>query len=220
MIDDHVPSEWKAGETSSSLLAGIQAQDPAAWSRFVALYKPLILHWCRLQSIQLADAEDVAQEVFQSVSGAVDRFQRQSVGSLRSWLKTITRNSIASHFRRGERAATGAGGTSALEAIHAVPSPAAGEEPPADAEDERIVIRQAFEMVLSGFKDHTREAFWRVVVDKQSPEHVAQDLGIGVHLVYIAKSRVLKRLREEFAGVVDLDSVLGSPLPESTEPPE
>lgn len=219
MIDRHVQDVGKGEVTSSTLLAEVKARAPEAWQRFVSLYRPLVRYWCQQAGLQTADSEDVAQEVFSAVAGAVDRFQHGQAGNtFRGWLRTITRNAIVNYVRRTRREASGVGGSSALRMIQDIPATPPDSNAGADREETRVLIRQAFELVLAKYKDHTREAFWRVVVEKQKPEDVAQDLGVAVHVVYLAKSRVLRRLQEEFDGLVDLESELeGHPNP-GTEP--
>jgi len=177
----------------------------------MSLYRPLVLYWCQRKGLQAADAEDVAQEVFGAVAKAIDQFHRnQARDSLRGWLRTITNNAIVDHIRRASRQAAGVGGSDAHRGMEDIPSPSPDSDAVVGRDENMILIRQAFELVLGGYKDHTREAFWRVVVEKQKPENVAQALGVGVHVVYLAKSRVLNRLQEEFDGLVDLERDLDS----------
>ncbi|HEX4607961.1 MAG TPA: sigma-70 family RNA polymerase sigma factor [Urbifossiella sp.] len=203
MIDDRVSVNGDGASTSSSLLAGVKARASGAWGRFATLYRPLVLHWCRQAGLQVADAEDVAQEVLTAAAGAIDGFRHEQPGdTLRGWLRVIARNKILDHARRAARQAAAVGGSGAQRELLAVPAPPAESDESADAAEEAIVLRQAFDLVLAGFKDHTRQAFWRVVVDGQRPEDVAAELDIQVHSVYLAKSRVLRRLQDEFGDLV------------------
>lgn len=192
------------------MLEAVKAREPYAWQRFDDLYRPLVRYWCTKASLQWSDAEDVAQEVFEALALAIDRFHHDRCGdTFRGWLRTITRNAVANHHRRALRTPTAPGGTSAMEWIQSVPD-RTNDEPNADSEERRLVLQQAFRLTLDRFRDHTREAFLRVVVDRQSPEHVAEDLGIKLHSVYLAKSRVLARLREEFGELIELDRELNA----------
>src|SRR5438034_10006419 len=88
VIDDNVQEGAGAASTSSTLLLRVKARDPDAWRRFEQLYRPLVLRWCRVRfGLQDADAEDVAQEVFGAVSGAIEEFRHDRPSdSLRGWL--------------------------------------------------------------------------------------------------------------------------------------
>src|SRR5262249_25052937 len=98
------------GETSLTLLEKVRRQDQDAWHRLVALYTPLVYHWCKSAGLQKSDAEDVGQQVFLAVSGAVGRFHRDQPGdSFRGWLRTITRRKIRDHGRRASGRAVGGG---------------------------------------------------------------------------------------------------------------
>jgi len=62
----------------------------------------------------------------------------------------------------------------------------------------------AAEQVRGHFQDSTWQAFWQTAVENRPPREVADHLGLSVGAVYIAKSRVLARLREQVA-LVQLD---------------
>jgi RNA polymerase sigma-70 factor (ECF subfamily) len=57
--------------------------------------------------------------------------------------------------------------------------------------------------VRAGFENRTWEAFRRVVIDRQSSAQVAMEMGMSVVAVYQAKSRVLRRLRQELDGLLE-----------------
>lgn len=197
----------QVGSTSSTLLLRVQARAPDAWDRLVHLYGPLVYHWCRQAGLQDADAADVGQEVFRAVLGAVADFHHDRTGdSFRGWLRTITRNKVRDLARRRAKdPASGAGGSAALTRLLDVPdAPAGASDPGPDPEEQRLLHRRAVEMILADCKPETRAAFLAVVVDRRDPRAVAEELGMSLNAVYLAKSRVLRRLREEFAGLLDL----------------
>ena len=116
--------EDRGSATSPSLLARVQgaAPDPVAWRRFVDLYEPLIIGWCRAGGLQLVDAEDVCQEVFKAVCGKIGQFEHgRNGGTLRGWLRRITANAVATWGRGRNGRPIGAGGSDALAALLAVP---------------------------------------------------------------------------------------------------
>src|SRR5262245_13672085 len=101
-----------SGQTSPSLLARAQENQPAAWEQLVDLYAPLVYHWCRRAGLGAEDTEDVFQEVFRAVARALADFRRDRAGdTFRGWLRTITSNKIRDHFRLLRDQAKGAGGT-------------------------------------------------------------------------------------------------------------
>jgi len=204
VTDPIVPSAVTSSETSSTLLSRVRSKDPDAWQRLVHLYSPLVYRWCRRAGLQEADAADVGQEVFKSVARAIDDFRHDTQGaSFRGWLRTITGNKIRDFARRQRPGMEGAGGSDAYAQLQEIPEDSGDESNDPDApDDQMLVLRRAIELVLAEFTDETRQVFLRVVVDGHAPADVARDSGISVNAVYLAKSRVKRRFREEFEGLV------------------
>lgn len=191
--------------TSSSLLARVRARDEAAWGRLVCLYGPLVYSWCRRAGLQPADAADVGQIVFIAVSRSIDNFRRDREGdSFRAWLFTIARRKLCDHWssRRGE--STGeADVQKRLEELAVEESSVSAASTP--SEDTRGLYRRAIELVRAEFEPATWEAFWKVTVEDEPPAEVALALGISRNAVYLAKSHVKRRLREEFDALLDFE---------------
>lgn len=185
--------------TSLDLLERARAGDSAAWDRLVTLYAPLTFYWCRRRGLQEPDAADVVQEVFQAVATHLTPFCiRGPGGSFRGWLRTITENKIRDQFRRRGGDVHGVGGTEAQRRMHRVPAPTRAWEEAGSAEpdwDSGFVSR-ALAIVRLEFEDRTWEAFRRTTIDGRSPADVGADLAMTAGAVRVAKSRVLKRLRE------------------------
>jgi RNA polymerase sigma-70 factor (ECF subfamily) len=202
-----VGSSQGALATSQSLLERVKADDPRAWDRLVALYAPLVLHWCRRWDLQEPDIADIFQEVFQAVATHIVAFRRDRVGdSFRGWLRKITRNKVHDHFRKLGRAPAGIGGTDAQMRLAELPAPeAAGEAEGAMAEAavERSLLHRALDLIRSEFEPRTWQAFWRTAVDGQGANDVAAELSMSPGAVRVAKSRVLRRLRSELGDLVD-----------------
>jgi RNA polymerase sigma-70 factor (ECF subfamily) len=187
-----------ASVTSLSLLERVRANDAEAWRRLVHVYSPLVYHWGKKAGLTGEDAADLLQEVFGAVAAGLGGFRRPG-GSFRGWLWGITRNKLADHYRRRAGRPEAAGGSDAHARLREVP-----EQEPADddvAGDQ--VVRRALELLRGDFEDHTWQAFWRTTVEEQDAARVAADLGMTVNGVYQAKSRVLRRLREELRELVD-----------------
>jgi RNA polymerase sigma-70 factor (ECF subfamily) len=186
------------GSASSTLLERVRLEQPEAWRRLVDLYGPLVYRWCRRCGLQPSDAADVVQEVFAAVSQHIGSFERRSgQGGFRAWLSTITRNKVHDFFRRRSTRATAQGGTDAYERLAQLPSPDAIAEATHSSDDQQLLSSRAIQLVQAEFEEHTWEAFRRTVLGGQKPAHIAEDLGISVNAVYKAKSRVLRRLRQE-----------------------
>ena len=73
-----------------------------------------------------------------------------------------------------------------------------------DEEHDRHVTKRLLALIRLEFQPATWRAFERQVQDGQPASEVAQELSLSVNAVLLAKSRVLKRLRENAAGLVDV----------------
>jgi RNA polymerase sigma-70 factor (ECF subfamily) len=174
----------------------------SAWERLVNLYGPLVYRWCLRAGLQPADAADVGQEVFLAVARSIGQFRREREGdSFRGWLYAITRNKIRDAGRRHREVPLG-GGDNPLQSLEAAREEPEAADPPADAEGRALLYRRALDLIQGEFEGRTWQAFWCVAVDARRPADVAADLGMSVGAVYVAKSRILRRLHEEFSGLL------------------
>ena len=189
----------RAGTTSSRLLQGLRLRSETSWKRLTSLYGPLVFFWCRRHGLDDADSADVFQEVFSAIWLGIAGFQHEPHrGRFRTWLWTIARHKISDHYRR--QAALG-GRTEELGEV-AIP-----EQPPEDSEADHKhelqgLFRRAVETVRADFENRTWEAFWRVTVEGQPCAEVAAALAMSRNGVRQAKSRVLRRLREEMGDLL------------------
>jgi RNA polymerase sigma-70 factor (ECF subfamily) len=199
------PSSAPSSGTPRSLLQRIRAGEPAAWEALVALYAPLVYHWCRRWDLQEQDVADIVQEVFQAVVTHIGTFRAGRPGdTFRGWLRTIVRNKVHDHFRRLGREPGGVGGTDAQLRLAELPQPEAGEAGLADdPEAERRLFHRCLELIRGEFEERTWQAFWRTAVDSRSTKDVAAELGMSPGAVRVAKCRVLQRLREALGDLME-----------------
>lgn len=188
------------GSTALSLVERVKARDPAAWQRLVAVYGPLVYSWARRSDLQAEDAADVVQEVFRAVVTHIDRFRQDRPGdTFHGWLWTIAQNKIRDAWRRREQQPRAAGGSGPQRRLLDMPDPAAG---PSSSDilgpvDNAPLLRGALDLIRAEFEERSWQAFWRVTVEGQRPADVAADLHMTPNAVYVARSRILRRLREE-----------------------
>jgi RNA polymerase sigma-70 factor (ECF subfamily) len=210
---DRTPEERDVTSTSRSLLARVHENDAAAWDRLVALYTPLVWHWCRKLALPKQDTADVFQEVFRSVAAHIRDFRRDRPGdTFRGWLRTITRNKVHDHFRAQNREPQAAGGSEAKAWWSRLPE--AKEEHEAAEGEERydLLFRAALDLIKAEFQERTWLAFWRVVVEGRTPQAAAQELNMSPGAVRVAKCRVLHRLRLELGDLRPLGPPPGTLL--------
>jgi RNA polymerase sigma-70 factor (ECF subfamily) len=197
--------------TRQSLL--VRLKDPGdsqAWSEFVAIYTPLIDRLARARGLQPADAADLAQEVFRAVAGAIGRYDPDPArGSFRGWLFRIARN-LAINLLAARKIRPQASGDSDVQLLlDQIPAPDGAETALFEAEYRRRLFHWAAGKVRGEFRDATWRAFWLTAVEGQTPAAAAAAAGISVGAVYIARSRVMARLRAVIEQV-EGDSVPGA----------
>jgi RNA polymerase sigma-70 factor (ECF subfamily) len=190
-------------ETSLTLLQRLYANEPEAWRTMVHLYTPLVYQWCARAGVKGADADDVAQEVFRAAAAHLGGFRRDRPGdTFRGWLRTITRNMILLQFRRTGDQPRAAGGTEARLRLEAVVDPVPEMTAADDTAETTSLHGRALELVRGDFEERTWQMFWLTFIEERSPVDVAAELGVTAAAVRKAKSRVLHRLKEEFADLI------------------
>jgi RNA polymerase sigma-70 factor (ECF subfamily) len=189
--------------TSASLLAKLSQRadekvTAAAWDRFVKLYTPLLFYWARHVGLRDEDAADLVQDVLATLVQKMPEFSYDSSKGFRSWLRTVILNKWRDRLRQpvlpfagtGDPALSDvadSGGTNALEEL----------------EYRRYLVKRALQLMQAEFAQNTWRACWEHVVVGRPAAEVAAELDICVGAVYVAKSRVLGRLRQELAGLLD-----------------
>ncbi len=185
--------------TSASLLLRLRDRgDHAAWSRFVEVYQPLVHGFARKHGLQEVDAADLAQEVLQAVARSVGRLDYDPRrGSFRGWLFTVVRNQLRDFRERKRRQVQGSGTSGVQQLLNEQAAPPERPEEDWDREYERRLFTWAAEQVRPTVQAATWQAFWRTAVGGRSGQEVARALGMTVAAVYLAKSRVMARLKQE-----------------------
>jgi RNA polymerase sigma-70 factor (ECF subfamily) len=183
--------------TSLSLLQRARGNDAAAWRQMEKLYRPLVLFWCSRGGVTGPDAEDLIQNVFAAAFLGLAGFRRDRPGdTFLGWLRGITRNHILLHYRRTPRHVQAAGGSDAWDQLQQVADPLAGCEPDEQVEFQRV-CRHIIEQVRSEFEAGTWQAFWMTVMEGRTPATLTAELNMTAAAIRQAKSRVLRRLKEE-----------------------
>lgn len=183
--------------TRFSLIERIKnPQDMHAWGEFVDLYEPLIVETCLRKGLQHADATDIAQDVLTRVASNIDSFRyEQPKATFRGWLYRITRNLTVDFIRRHTQDPLQNAGSPTE--ILGIPEPAIDESHEFHQSFQRRLFLVVAREVEAEVQPQTWAAFWQVEVEQQDPSEVAKRLGMSRGGVYVAKSRVLARLRRE-----------------------
>ena len=185
-------------QTRSSLIAQVRSpEDREAWDQFVVVYRPVIYRMARRRGMQDADAQDLVQAVLMRVAGAIHSFEKLGPETkFRHWLRRVAKNAMATAFTRRPQDA-GVGGSEMLELLAKQPAIAADIEREFAMESMREKYLRAASVVKSDFDMNTWQAFELTVVKGQPCDEVAKQVGKSVGAVYAARSRIMRRLREQ-----------------------
>ncbi len=183
-------------QTRQSLLVRLRdSRDDQAWAEFTAVYEPVIYRMAKRRAFQDADAREIVQEVLLSVSSAIERFDLEGDGSFRGWLARITRNAAIDQFRKRSRHEQSPGNTEIQMTLDRI-----AVDQPFEEEFDQDRRQQLFRWAASEVRTRTGEsnwiAFWRTAVESKPIADVAAELGITEGAVYVARCRVLKRIRQ------------------------
>jgi RNA polymerase sigma-70 factor (ECF subfamily) len=186
--------------TQATLIVRIRdSADHDAWERFVDLYAPLIYRFLRKRGLQDADAADLTQDVLRQVASAAAWLQYdQQRGSFRGWLFTIVQNRLTDHWRREGVREHGAGDTNAHQQLQQLPEQSDADSSAEWDEDyQRQLFLYAANIIQQDFNQATWQAFFSTAVDGRAAKDVAGELGLTVAAVYLARGRVMTRLKEQ-----------------------
>ncbi|MCA9200562.1 MAG: sigma-70 family RNA polymerase sigma factor [Planctomycetales bacterium] len=185
-------------ETRPSLLVRIQdADDVAAWSEFSQLYQPVIYRIARRKGLQDADARDVTQHVMTSVAKSIHRWTPdEDRASFRTWLNRVAQNALID-FVRTRKPDIAKGGTSVWHCLESQPDQLSIEQDEWEWEQRREIFRWAARHIRHEFTATSWSAFQLTTVDGLSPAAAAEQLNMTIGSVYTAKSRIMRRLKEQ-----------------------
>lgn len=186
--------------TRRSLLVRIRSGDPAGWEAFATLYRPLMVGWLRGQGVPPGETDDLVQEILLSVVRSLPQFDHSGrVGAFRAWLRTIACRRAQDYWRSTGRVPAAGGGFD----LKQLEDPASELARRWDEEHDKYVFRCLLDLVGEEFEPATLRAFRRLVLDEAPGAVVARELGVSVGAVYVARSRVLQRIRQEAEGLIE-----------------
>lgn len=191
-------------QTRVTLLLKIRdGDDAAAWQEFVDIYAPVLNQYAVRRGLQAEDAADVVQDVLRTVLLKIDGFEYDSAkGKFRGWLHTVTRNHIVNHQKKNQRH-RGSGDSGVQQLLNNQPGDHREQDDGWDETFQQQMLNVAMQRAKTEFTETNWLAFYRTSVEQTRPATVADQLQIKVGAVYVAKSRVVARLREiveEFGG--------------------
>ena len=189
-------------ETSTTLLRDVTDSQHARWAVFHSRYEPMMRAFMHERFPSL-DADDIIQETFIALVRALPRYvyNPQVKGHFHNYLTGILRNKALRALAARNRDALIKERTSTPRAS------ANAERNEADLESWRKSVYEiALQQLLAdeAIHERTKQVFVRIAIDGESPEAVAQSLGISRLTVNRMKERTLERLRRYVKAMKDV----------------
>jgi RNA polymerase sigma-70 factor (ECF subfamily) len=190
--------------TSATLLERLKdARDADAWSRLVELYTPLIRGWAERLNVRGADADDLVQEVMAVVVRRFPEFVHpEKPGAFRGWLRAIAANCARTMWKARKVHPHAPGGTDFGSYLARLEDPTDDFARAWEREHDLHITRRLLDRIKGDFEERTWRIFARFVLDGLPADEVAAEAKTTANAVYIAKSRVLARLRQEAGGLL------------------
>lgn len=200
MVNDRIMNT-----TSISLLDRLAANgEDADWQRLLFVYQPFVANVVRGYPQLASQADDVTQEVMMVLMRELPHFRRKRTGSFRSWLRGVTVNQLRTALRKSKKfQQTDESVRSLEEQVNELADPASIASQKWDEEHDQAVMNRIVQVVRKDFKELTWQAFQKYAIEDQPPAEVADFLNVSLNSVLLAKSRVMRRMREEAAGLID-----------------
>lgn len=183
--------------TTTQILDDLKFSDNSTvWKTFTDHFYPVIFAFAKSMGLSAADAEDVAQEtILQFLRLYRDnRFQREK-GHLSHWIFGVARNVIRDFIKKKPkeyRVSDQGGRTSFWDSI---------QDDKATLHTwttqwQRIVLSRCLMRVRNEVDEKTYRAFEMYAMAQQPVQQVCNQLDMTANAVYIAKNRVLTKIRE------------------------
>jgi RNA polymerase sigma-70 factor, ECF subfamily len=171
-------------ETRISLLRRLQnGQDETAWAEFHEIYRPVLTRMVASAGLPANDQQDVVQEIWIAVYKGIEKYEpRAHAFAFRGWLAKISRNTAINYLSRKTPQRTESLQIGSLLT---------------DRNYQRQVLQWAALRVASRVSQTTFDAFWRTLVDGESVEKVAKELGMTPGALYVSRGRIMATLKRE-----------------------
>ena len=197
-------------ETSLSLLQNLRdASDGLAWDQMHRIYSPLLKAWLRKYNLQDNDVQDIAQDVLLTLSREIRSFEHNGrTGAFRTWVRGIMVNRLRVFWRAKPRRTVASDDSEFEYRLAQLDDPSSDLSQIWNLQHDQHVLRALLKLVESEFEAQTWQAFLLVTFEGLEGKAAGEKLGISRNAVFVAKSRVLSRLRQVADGIVDADGEL------------
>lgn len=181
--------------TRETLLIRLRdAEDHRSWAEFTEIYTPLLFGFCLKRGIGREDTADIIQGAMSNVARAMRGFEYDPAkGTFKSWLFTVLRNAISTHFRKENRKPLTPGETQLVRTLDA--EAGREEEDEWERDYQRQLLAWAMERIQPDYGEHVWKAFVETALRARSNQEVAEELDMTPNAVGVAKHRITQRLK-------------------------
>lgn len=188
-------------DTRPSLIVRLaDTRDQSAWWAFVDHYEPFLKHLVTRLGVPPSHVADATQQVLIAIAGSVSGWTDDgNEASFRRWVSRVARNVVIKFMTRQRRQVGAVGGSDAIRALN---DQSLQSDPTIEQQYEHELILWAAEQVRSEFAATSWQAFFATMIEDQPVDEVASDLGVTPGSIYMSRSRIIKRIREIVAEVM------------------
>ena len=189
--------------TRSSLLRRVRNLDDATgWDEFDKLYRPILVIYARRRGLRPEEADEIAQQCMTALVERMQTFAPKS--SFRGWLRGMVDHKVNDYLtqrRKHRRADT--------DLLARTPDPGRSPEELWQEQWNRVHLDFCIKRLRTDYAPHTLQAFAMYVLEERPVKEISRRLGMTPNQIYVAKTRVMARIRERFADTID--SLYGAP---------
>jgi len=182
--------------TTTLVLERLRSADDDAWNMFVARFRQPVVRFAADLGLPPHEAEDAAQETLAEFLRTYreGRYDREK-GRLHSWLFGIARRVALNRGRKLARQQQRSPAGQRTGFWDDIPDDAQLQQT-WDRSWQTSILEQCLRRVRADLEPRTVEAFELVALQERPAADVADELGMSRNAVFLAKHRVLKRIRE------------------------
>ena len=195
-------------KTSKSLLQRAK-DDPKsdAWFVLSSIYDPLISGWIARVGVDESDVGDVSQEVLQTVAQELGKFEHNGrIGAFLNWLKKITINRCRRYWDNKKKQVPTLNSQNSemgFKVLQELQDPKSDATTLWETEHDNYIFKKIVGLVQKEFEPEIFDVFYRNTINNEPPKSISEELDISVGQVYKMKFRVMQRLKEIAAGLID-----------------
>ena len=174
----------------------------------VQVYDSLFRGWLTAQGVHPDDSDDLVQEILLVMMRKLPEFKHQGKpGSFRAWARQVALNCVRRSWRTKKRVPVATGDSEFLSYLNQLSDAGSELTQEWDRQHDRVVVQRLLDLIRVDSDPQLWEAFSLHVVKGEPVSTVTETLGVKPGYVYVAKSRILNRLRELADGLVDGNNI-------------